>query len=79
MTYELIHGDCVKVLREMEDNSVDAVVSDPPYGIEFMAKKWDYDVPSVEMWNECLRVLKPRRSFTIFCGFTHISPHGGEH
>ena len=68
MTYELIHGDCIKVLREMEDNSVDAVVSDPPYGIEFMAKKWDYDVPSVEMWKECFRVLKPGGHLLSFAG-----------
>lgn len=43
----------------MLDNSVDSIVTDPPYGISFMSKKWDYDVPSVEIWKECLRVLKP--------------------
>lgn len=41
MKYELVHGDCIEVLRKMEDNSVDAVVTDPPYGLEFMGKEWD--------------------------------------
>jgi site-specific DNA-methyltransferase (adenine-specific) len=43
----------------MPEASVDAVVTDPPYGLGFMGKKWDYDVPSVDIWGECLRVLKP--------------------
>ena len=55
---KLIHADCLKAMKEMPDNSVDAVVTDPPYGLSFMGKKWDYDVPSVEIWRECLRVLK---------------------
>ena len=52
-------GDCLAVLGSMADDSIDAVVTDPPYGLAFMGKKWDYDVPSVEIWAECLRVLKP--------------------
>jgi DNA modification methylase len=68
MTYELIHGDCVKVLREIEDNSVDAVATDPPYGLHFMQSKWDYDVPSVEIWKEALRVLKPGGHLLSFAG-----------
>ena len=52
-------GDCLDVLRQMPEASVDAVVTDPPYGLSFMGKRWDYDVPSVEVWAECLRVLKP--------------------
>jgi predicted RNA methylase len=43
----------------LDDQSVDAIVTDPPYGISFMGKRWDYDVPSVEIWKEALRVLKP--------------------
>jgi DNA modification methylase len=68
MKYELVHGDCIEVLRKMEDNSVDAVVTDPPYGLSFMGKRWDYDVPSVEMWTECLRVLKPGGHLLSFAG-----------
>jgi len=68
MKYELVHGDCIEVLRKMEDNSVDAVVTDPPYGLSFMGKRWDYEVPSVEMWIECLRVLKPGGYVLSFAG-----------
>jgi len=55
-------------MKTLEDNSVDAIVSDPPYGISFMAKKWDYDVPSVEVWKEAMRVLKPGGHALIACG-----------
>jgi len=57
--YILHLGNCLDSLKGMPDNSVDSIVTDPPYGISFMSKKWDYDVPSVEIWKECLRVLKP--------------------
>ncbi len=62
------HGCCLDVLRTMPDNSVDSVVTDPPYGLSFMGKKWDYDVPSVEIWRECLRVLKPGGHLLAFAG-----------
>lgn len=65
----MIHiGDCLEVMREMADNSVDAVVTDPPYGLSFMGKRWDYDVPSTEIWAECLRVLKPGGHLLAFAG-----------
>jgi hypothetical protein len=47
---------------------VDAVLTDPPYGISFMNAKWDYDLPSVEVWQECLRVLKPGGHLLAFNG-----------
>jgi site-specific DNA-methyltransferase (adenine-specific) len=65
---QLIHGDCLDVLKAMADNSVDSVVTDPPYGLRFMGKKWDYDVPSEEIWRECLRVLKPGGHLLAFAG-----------
>jgi len=46
------------VLSTMADNSVDSIVTDPPYGLSFMGKKWDYDVPSVEIWREWARALE---------------------
>jgi site-specific DNA-methyltransferase (adenine-specific) len=52
----------------MPDNSIDAVVTDPPYGLSFMGKRWDYDVPSTEIWAECLRVLKPGGYLLAFAG-----------
>jgi len=61
-------GDCLEVMKTMEDNSVDAIVTDPPYGLSFMGKKWDYDVPSQEIWEEALRVLKPGGYLLAFAG-----------
>lgn len=67
-TVKLHHGDCLSILRSMPDNSVDSIVTDPPYGLSFMGKKWDYDVPDVELWAECLRVLKPGGHLLAFAG-----------
>lgn len=50
--------DCLKGMKQMEDNSVDLIVTDPPYGYSFMGKDWDKVVPKLEIWQECLRVLK---------------------
>lgn len=55
-------------MRDIPSCSVDAVVTDPPYGLSFMGKKWDYEVPSVEVWAECLRVLKPGGHLLAFAG-----------
>lgn len=68
MSVQLHLGDCLTVLRTMPDASVDAVVTDPPYGLSFMGKHWDYDVPSSEIWAECLRVLKPGGHLLAFAG-----------
>lgn len=61
-------GNCLDVLRTMPDNSVDSIVTDPPYGLSFMGKKWDYDVPATDVWAECLRVLKPGGHLLAFAG-----------
>ncbi len=55
----IYNGNNIDVLKSLPDNSIDSAVTDPPYGISFMGKKWDYDVPTVEFWKEVLRVLKP--------------------
>lgn len=69
MSHILHLGDCLDtMLFEIASNSVDAIVTDPPYGLSFMGKKWDYDVPSVEVWAECLRVLKPGGHLLAFAG-----------
>jgi len=65
---KVIHGDCIIQLDKLPDNSVDTIITDPPYGLSFMGKKWDYDVPSVAIWQECLRVLKPGGTALIFAG-----------
>ncbi|MFN9287603.1 MAG: DNA methyltransferase, partial [Planctomyces sp.] len=64
----LYHGDCREILQGLPDESVSAIVTDPPYGLAFMGKKWDYDVPAVEVWAECLRVLKPGGHLLAFAG-----------
>lgn len=68
LPYTLHLGDCLETLRKLPDSSVDAVVTDPPYGLAFMGKRWDYDVPSTEIWAECLRVLKPGGHLLAFAG-----------
>jgi site-specific DNA-methyltransferase (adenine-specific) len=68
MTSNLMLGDCLDVLKTLPADSVDAIVTDPPYGLSFMGKRWDYDVPSVEIWAECLRVLKPGGHLLAFAG-----------
>jgi len=65
---KLMLGNCLDRLKELDDNSVDSIVTDPPYGISFMGKKWDYDVPAVNIWEECFRVLKPGGHLLAFAG-----------
>jgi site-specific DNA-methyltransferase (adenine-specific) len=65
---KIIWGDCLLELKELKDNSIDSIVTDPPYGLSFMGKKWDYEVPSVEVWKECLRVLKHGGHLLSFAG-----------
>lgn len=65
---KLTHGDNLDVLADLDDNSIDSIVTDPPYGLSFMGKKWDYDVPSIKLWKEVLRVLKPGGHLLSFGG-----------
>lgn len=55
----LYSGDCQQVMPELEANSFDACITDPPYGLKFMGKSWDHGVPGVDVWREVYRVLKP--------------------
>jgi len=64
----IYNEDCLQGLKKIQSNSVDAVITDPPYGLSFMGKKWDYNVPSVDIWKECLRVLKPGGYLLSFGG-----------
>ena len=66
----VLHGNNIKLLREMPDSRVDSIVTDPPYELGFMGKKWDSTgiAYSVELWAECLRVLKPGGHLLAFSG-----------
>lgn len=66
--FALHHGDCLEVLAAISDCSIDSIVTDPPYGLSFMGRKWDYDVPSEAIWRECFRVLKPGGHLLAFAG-----------
>jgi len=65
---ELIYGDNLEAMKDIPDDSIPTIITDPPYGLSFMGKKWDYDVPSVEVWQECLRVMKPGGTLLCFAG-----------
>ena len=65
---KIINGDCLDELKKLEENSIDSIVTDPPYGLSFMGKAWDNSVPSKEVWEECLRVLKPGGHLLSFAG-----------
>lgn len=59
MTWKVINGNNIDILKTYPDNYFDSIVTDPPYGIEFLGKDWDKNTGSIETWKECLRVLKP--------------------
>jgi len=62
--------DCREGLKLLEDNSIDSIVTDPPYELGFMGKSWDKTgiAYNVELWHECLRVLKPGGHLLAFGG-----------
>lgn len=68
MKNKILCGDSLEVLKDFQDSYFDSVVTDPPYGLAFMGKKWDYDVPQVELWKEVYRVLKPGGHILSFAG-----------
>jgi site-specific DNA-methyltransferase (adenine-specific) len=59
MKYQIINGNNIDVLKTFPDNHFDSVVTDPPYGIDFLGKSWDANTGALETYQECLRVLKP--------------------
>ena len=67
---KIYQGDCLDVLPTLPDNSVDSIVTDPPYELGFMGKSWDNSgiAYNVDMWKECLRVLKPGGHLLAFGG-----------
>ena len=67
-TTKVIHGDCIETMNQMEPESVDAIVTDPPYGLSFMSAKWDATPPGVQWAEACYRVLKPGGHIVAFGG-----------
>lgn len=61
-------GNNLAYLKTLASQSVDSICTDPPYGLRFMNNHWDYSVPSVELWKECYRVLKPGGHLLSFGG-----------
>lgn len=63
-------GDCMEVLKTLQENSVDSICCDPPYELGFMGKSWDSTgiANNKDMWAECLRVLKPGGHLLAFSG-----------
>lgn len=66
--YRLYHGDCIEVMKAIPSNSIDSIVSDPPYGLGFMGKKWDALPPGDAFAKEALRILKPGGHIVAFSG-----------
>lgn len=63
----IYQGDCLDIMKSMDDNSIDFIVTDPPYGLNFMGKKWD-KIPAIEIWIETLRICKPGAMLAAFGG-----------
>lgn len=66
--WRIISGDCRDVMSEMDPDSVEAVVTDPPYGLSFMGKVWDGATPGAFVWTQVFRVLKPGGHLLAFGG-----------
>jgi len=65
----IVNSDCFGFMQnELEGDSIDTIITDPPYGLSFMGKRWDYDVPNSTIWRGCLNVLKPGGTMLVFAG-----------
>ena len=67
---KLINADCIEAMKAMPENSVDSIVTDPPYELGFMGKSWDASgiAFNVDVWREALRVIKPGGHLIAFSG-----------
>lgn len=65
---EIKQGDCLIEMAKLAEGSIDAIVSDPPYGLSFMGRDWDHGIPGVAFWTEALRILKPGAHMLAFGG-----------
>lgn len=65
---EILLGDCLEVMKTFPDNHFTSIITDPPYGLHFMGKGWDYGIPNKEYWKEALRICKPGAMLLSFGG-----------
>ena len=65
---KVYQGDCLEVMAKFPDNSIDTIITDPPWGLKFMGKHWDHGIPGVAFWEEMLRVAKPGATLMAFGG-----------
>jgi DNA modification methylase len=68
MTVTLYNADCLGIMPTLDSDSIDSIVTDPPYGLSFMGKDWDYGIPGERFWREALRVAKPGAYLLAFGG-----------
>ena len=73
--YKLYQGNMLDMSEVIEPNSIDSIVTDPPYELNFMSKKWDNAGISfqADTWKNCYEVLKPRRLFISIWWQSYIS------
>src|SRR5665647_838867 len=64
---QILYGDCAETLKQVESESVDLIVTDPPYGYSFMGLSWDSALPSLDALKECCRVLKAGACAFFMC------------
>ena len=62
----VLHGDCLELLRLVDSDSIDSIVTDPPYGLNFLGRDWDKALPDPAIWSEALRVAKPGAHLVCF-------------
>jgi DNA modification methylase len=67
-TFEIVNADCLEHMPTMEAESIDSIVTDPPYGLSFMGKDWDHGIPGEAFWREAYRVAKPGAHLLAFGG-----------
>lgn len=61
---DLYNDDCLEVMKSIKDNSIDAIITDPPYGTT--ACKWDNVIPFEEMWEQLNRIIKSNGAIVLF-------------
>jgi len=66
--FEIVNADSLEHMPTMEAESIDSIVTDPPYGLSFMGKDWDHGIPGEAFWREAYRVAKPGAHLLAFGG-----------